>query len=178
MPPADGDMLRDTTKGDSRAFSEVVDRHKAMVFSLALHYLHDRAHAEDMAQEVFLELYRSLGRIRSERHLVFWLRRVTCHRCIDWSRRRGAWNSVSLDEVSEIASPARSGDPLLRDELQRLVASLPPRLRLAVTLRYQEDLDPADIAAVLEMPVNTVKSHLHRALVLLQAKISALERAV
>lgn len=143
-----------------------------MVFGLAYHFLHDRAVAEELAQEVFLELYRHFGTIESPQHLVFWLRKVTSRRCIDHTRRRAFWPKLRLDEVPEPASPARLADPMLSRALARLVASLPERAKLVVILRYQEDLDPVDIAQVLDMPVATVKSHLQRSLAMLRDKLA------
>ena len=143
-----------------------------MVFSLAWHFLRDRALAEELAQEVFLELHRHLGRIESPAHLVFWLRKVASRRCIDQTRRRSFWPKFRLDEVPEPAARTRETDPMLSRALARLVASLPEKARLVVIMRYQEDLDPADIAQVLDMPVATVKSHLQRSLELLRDKLA------
>ena len=79
--------------------------------------------------------------------------------------------TVELEGVSELAAPAKPTDPLLQETLRRFVATLPATPRLIITLRYQEDLDPTEIAAVLEMPLNTVKSHLRRSLAILREKV-------
>jgi RNA polymerase sigma-70 factor (ECF subfamily) len=161
-----------TAQGELPAFADIVREHQGMVFSLAWHYLRDRALAEELAQEVFLELHRHLGTIESPAHLVFWLRKVASRRCIDQTRRRSFWPKFRLDEVPEPAARTRETDPMLSRALARLVASLPEKARLVVILRYQEDLDPADIARVLGMPVATVKSHLQRSLELLRDKLA------
>jgi RNA polymerase sigma-70 factor (ECF subfamily) len=83
--------------------------------------------------------------------------------------------TISVDEAPELFSMfdlLDSHDFMLRDALRRLVATLPEKARLVVTLRYQEDLDPTEIARVLEMPLNTVKSHLRRSLAILREKVS------
>jgi len=143
-----------------------------MVYSLAWHFLHDRSLAEELAQEVFLELHRHLKDIQSPEHLVFWLRKVASRRCIDQTRRRAFWPKFGLEEVPEPVAKNRPADPLLSRTLSRLVASLPEKARVVVILRYQEDLDPSDIAQVLDMPVATVKSQLQRALEMLRGKLS------
>lgn len=143
-----------------------------MVFSLAWHFLHDRGLAEELAQEVFLELHRHLARIQSPEHLVFWLRKVASRRCIDQTRRRAFWPKFGLDEVPEPPAKTRQNDPMLSRTLAKLVASLPEKARAVVVLRYQEDLDPSDIAQVLDMPVATVKSHLQRSLGMLRDKLA------
>ena len=71
-------------------FAEIVRRHQSAVFSIALHFLADRSAAEELAQDVFLQLHANLPTIKSDDHMKFWLRKVTAHRCIDHKRRRSA----------------------------------------------------------------------------------------
>jgi RNA polymerase sigma-70 factor (ECF subfamily) len=155
-------------------FGTLVREHQAMVFSLAYHLLHDRAAAEEVAQDVFLELHRHLAELRSADHAIFWLRRVAANRAIDAARRRQNRREMGLDLISEPASPSLPSDVLLSRRLRRLVSSLPEKQRMLVILRYQEDMDPEEIAAVMKMPVNTVKSQLQRALKLLREKVDNL----
>ncbi|HZD93879.1 MAG TPA: RNA polymerase sigma factor [Candidatus Sulfotelmatobacter sp.] len=156
--------LRSSVQGDTTAFAELVREHQGMVFSIAYHYLQDRSLAEDLAQEVFLELYQNLARIQSPDHLTFWLRRVTANRCIDQGRKKVRRRETALDETPEPAVANPVTDPLLLQRLQQSLAVLPERQRMVVILRFQEGLGPAEIAEALEMPVNTVKSTLHRSL--------------
>jgi RNA polymerase sigma-70 factor (ECF subfamily) len=164
------EVLRRARGGDGDAFAALVGEHESMVYSIAWHFFADRDRAEEIAQEVFLQLYRNLGKIESPSHLVFWLRQVTSRRCID-DVRRTHLRRVSLDDAPEIPVAPASGDPLAARRLRELVATLPERQRLMVTLRYQEDLDPSEIGRIVGMPVNTIKSHLHRALVALRKKM-------
>ncbi len=152
-------------------FTEIVHTHQAMVFSLAKHYLHDRGLAEELTQEVFLLLYQNLTTIQSRAHLTFWLRKVTSHRCIDYVRRRKLWPQVSLDDVAEPIAEVPATDVLFERKLQRCMAALPEKPRMIVILRYLEDLEPAEIAKLMGMPVNTVKSHLQRSLAILREKL-------
>jgi RNA polymerase sigma-70 factor (ECF subfamily) len=156
--------------GDHEAFADLVEQHESMVYSLAYHFFGDRGRAEEVAQDVFLQLFRSLGSIESESHLLFWLRQVTTRRCIDQTRRN-RFKPVSLEDAEEIRATDRPADPLLDRRLKRLIAELPETQRAVVTLRYQEDLDPSDICRIVGLPVNTVKSHLHRALQALRRKL-------
>jgi RNA polymerase sigma-70 factor, ECF subfamily len=127
--------------------------------------------SEDLAQEVFIHLYQNLGSIESSAHLKFWLRRVTSHRCIDHARKH-KMKVVSVEDAPEPVAPSQFQDSLMTEALRRIVATLPEKPRLVVTLRYQEDLDPTEIAELLEMPLNTVKSHLRRSLTILREKIT------
>jgi len=152
-------------------FEQLVDEHQSMVFSLALRMTGDRGLAEEIAQDVFLELDRHLGKIESPAHACFWLRRVAMSRSADALRRRrvrgiGLW--VELEEHHGLQFEPRTSP--LGGRLEDLLATLPEPQRAALLLRYQEDLTPEEIAATLNAPVATVKSHLQRGLKLLRAK--------
>src|SRR5687767_11836363 len=84
--------------GDHAAFAEIVAEHESMVFSIAYHFFNDRDRAQEIAQDTFLQLYRSLLAIESPSHLVHWLRQVTTRRCIDITRRTRL-RAVSIEEV-------------------------------------------------------------------------------
>lgn len=157
--------------GDHDAFAEVIERHEAMVYSLAYHFFNDRGRAEEIAQDVFLQLYRNLATIESDAHLLFWLRQVTTRRCIDLTRR-SRMKAVSLEDAGELRAVEKRHDALLDRRLRGLIEELPDIQRAVVTLRYQEDLDPSDICRIVKLPVNTVKSHLHRALQSLRKQLT------
>lgn len=154
--------------GDAGAFARLVRSHQASVFSIGYRMLGRRDAAEDLAQDVFLQLYRKLDHIESLEHLGFWLRRVASNLAIDRLRRAPARRHEPLDDQFEITAPERDADPLMSRELARLLAGLAPAARAVMVLRYQEDCDVADIAAALDMPVNTVKSHIKRSLAALR----------
>jgi RNA polymerase sigma-70 factor (ECF subfamily) len=152
-------------------FEQLVDEHQSMVYSLGLRMTGDRGLAEEIAQDVFLELDKNLGKIESASHLCCWLRRVTMSRSADALRRRKVrrmdrWVEIEEDhgvQADERVSP-------LGERIEQLLATLPEPQRAALVLRYQEDLTPEEIAATLEAPVATVKSNLQRGLKLLRAK--------
>jgi RNA polymerase sigma-70 factor, ECF subfamily len=152
-------------------FDDLVPQHQSMVFSLCYHFLHDRDLAEEVAQEVFLSLYRHMSEIQSPAHALFWLRKVAAQRAIDEARRRRRRPQIALELVPEPAAQQNPGDPLLGDVLRRLIATLPETPRMVMVMRYQEDLEPSEISDLLDMPVATVKSHLQRSLALLRKKL-------
>lgn len=156
--------LRRAQGGDSDAFEELIALNESMVFSIALHSLGDRKHAEDVAQEAFLQLYRNLHQFESAAHLTAWLRRTTTNRCIDAIRSRR--DSVPLDSAAEemLMTDDPAPDHYLHSRLRNLVSGLPEQQRMAVILRYQEGMEPAEISEAIHVPLNTVKSHLRRAL--------------
>jgi RNA polymerase sigma-70 factor, ECF subfamily len=164
------DAVAGLAKGEAPSFEWIVRRYQGMVFSLAYHFSHDRALAEDLAQEVFLDLYRNAASIKSPAHLEFWLRRVTVHRTIDHSRRNRI-QFANLEDQAEPQAVAHESDPLMSAKLRQLLATLPPRRRMVVVLRFQEELELHEIAEIMEMPINTVKSYLQRSLAFLREKL-------
>lgn len=171
----DGALVR-AQRGELAAFRELIRAHQDTVYTLALRMLKVPEDAEELAQDVFVSAHRSLGRITSGAHLLFWLRRTVCHRAIDRLRRRPLYPPVPLDAVDEVPLPDPSGDPLLERRLRDLVLGLPPAARAVILLRFQEDLDPSEIAATLGMPLNTVKSHLKRSLASLRTGCDGLRQ--
>jgi RNA polymerase sigma-70 factor (ECF subfamily) len=164
-------LLQLARRGDRQAFETLVRQHQAAVFSIAYRMLGRRDVAEDLAQDVFLQLYRRLDSIESLEHLGHWLRRVAANLAIDWLRRPAHAATQPLDDEQPIASPESECDPLMTRALSRLLGELAPAPRAVMLLRYQEDLDVADIASALDMPINTVKSHIKRSLTALRGKL-------
>jgi RNA polymerase sigma-70 factor (ECF subfamily) len=152
-------------------FEQLVDEHQSMVFSLALRMAGDRGLAEEIAQDVFMELDGHIAKIESQQHAIFWLRRVTISRSTDALRRRrvrGIDLWVEMDDNH--ATPVEVQSTPLGSRLESLLSTLPEAQRAALILRYQEDLTPEEIAATLGAPLATVKSQLQRGLKLLRAK--------
>jgi RNA polymerase sigma-70 factor (ECF subfamily) len=152
-------------------FEQLVDEHQSMVYSLAVRMTGDRGLAEEIAQDVFLELDRHLSKIESHLHARFWLRRVTMSRAADALRRqrvRGLDLWVEIEDNH--GAPAEVRPSPLGARLEALLATLPEPHRAALVLRYQEGLTPEEIAETLVAPLATVKSNLQRGLKLLRAK--------
>jgi RNA polymerase sigma-70 factor (ECF subfamily) len=166
--------LVDRALRDQEAFAEVIDRNKAMVFSLVYNFFRNRAVAEDIAQDAYLELFRNLDRIESDKHMTFWLRQTVTRKCIDWSRRQRHRRYQPLEDMPEPGVEPDGRDLLMASALADKVAALPEKMRLVVILRFQEDLKLNEIALTLDIPVNTVKTTLRRALDRLRPKVAHL----
>jgi RNA polymerase sigma-70 factor (ECF subfamily) len=165
------DLLTRALAGEAAAFGTLVRTHQRSVYSLALRMLSDRHEAEDLAQEVFLRLHHNLSAVESHAHLTFWLRKVTLNRAIDRLRREPR-QTVSLEDAGFLVIDANEQrDPMLQRRLRALLTQLPPAPRAVMLLRYQEDLNPNEIARTLNMSINTVKSHLKRSLATLRERI-------
>ncbi|MEO8315423.1 MAG: sigma-70 family RNA polymerase sigma factor [Pseudomonadota bacterium] len=153
---------------DRQAFRALVTAYQPRVFSMALRLTGQRADSEELTQDVFVQLHAALGQIADPAHLERWLWRTTYHRSIDRLRQHDRQGQKlpleSLASAPEGRAPDSAADPMAASHLCQLLLQLQPDARAVMVLRYQEDLDPVDIAKVLDMPIYTVKSHLRRSL--------------
>ncbi len=154
-------------------FRTLVDGHSSMVYSVVLRLLGDPGLAEEVAQDVFLELHSWLPRLESVDHVRHWLRRVATHRATDAIRRRRVRPEGQSDEFEEKHDrPSEVGGDAspMGVAMERMLLSLPEAQRTVLVLRYGEDLSPEEIARTTGDPVATVKSNLQRGLQLLRRK--------
>jgi RNA polymerase sigma-70 factor, ECF subfamily len=162
---------------DADEFRKMVEAHQRMVFSIALRITGEPQTAEEVAQDTFFELFRSADRLTSGEHVLFWLRRVAVHRATDALRRKSHRPESSAEEwiaerhdVAALPDDASGLDGITQEKIQDLLAALPDSNRVAIVLRYQEDMTPDEIARLLDQPLATVKSQLQRGLQLLRRK--------
>jgi RNA polymerase sigma-70 factor (ECF subfamily) len=168
-----------STGMDDSQFEGAVRKHQRMVFSVALRSLRDRGLAEELTQEVFLSLYRHGEGFDSPEHLAAWLRRVAARKCIDQIRRRRWRRWLPLSDADGAAAPGHAegrGDAWLSRRLQKLLQALPAAGRVALVLRYQEELEPAEIGRLLGISEDRARRELRRALAFLRKRIGP-ERA-
>jgi len=158
---------------EATEFRRLVELHQRMVFSLALRVAGEYGVAEEVAQDTFLELFRSGEKLESAEHVKFWLRRVTVHRATDALRKRSRTPEAMAEEWIEEQYAEESSEAVSAAVvalLEELLKTLPEQMRVAVVLRYQEEMLPDEISALLGQPVATVKSNLQRGLQLLRKK--------
>ena len=162
--------------GDEAAFTALFEQYKNLVFKTAVLLLDSacvaspEAEAEEALQEVFLNVYRSLGSYQPERAAFStWLYRITVNHCLNRKRRRLPWPWLSLDRVPPAQAGAASPEHALgeTEEVRSALRRLSGKLRATVVLRFYAELSYAEIAQVLEIPIGTVKSRLAEALRLL-----------
>jgi RNA polymerase sigma-70 factor, ECF subfamily len=161
--------------GDERAFEALVDRYYRPLYHFAYRLLGHAEDAEDATQDAFVQIYRALPAAHLDLPLRPWLYRILRNRCLDLLklRRSVSFADLSNGDVDEVAGPAVvDGNPLPdelaeRADLQRLltaaIAALAPPYREVVALRYTADLQFGEIADVLGLPENTVKTRFQRA---------------
>jgi RNA polymerase sigma-70 factor (ECF subfamily) len=154
-------------------FEAVVGEHQALVFRSLGRLVGSREHVEDLAQEVFLRLYRGMQHFRGDSEITTYLYRIILNVAQDeWKRRRSQQTHSSLSEPEEnwedrLASPERNPEQLLSgkqlgSQLAASLAELSEAERAAIMLFHQEDCTYEQIALVLNLPIGTVRTHLHR----------------
>jgi RNA polymerase sigma-70 factor (ECF subfamily) len=157
-------------RGDDEAFRELVDQHKRLVFSLIARSVANPARVDDLAQEVFLRVYRGLPYFRGDARLSTWIFRIVSN--IIAEERKPGLRTVSLDEPLPGDDGPRLdpgtierayGDLELRDRLGKAIERLPVNYQLLVNGHYLEGVRYEDLAEALQIPMGTVKTHLHRA---------------
>lgn len=155
--------------GSDAAFRELVDGYKNLVYGVILRTVADRSRADDLAQEVFLRVHRGLPAFRGESSLSTWLFRITRNVCAEVRDPRQF--ERSLDAVDDNRRPrvdlgtadCAFADMELRDRLDKALAQLPPAARFLVSAHYLGGQKYEDLAQALDLPIGTVKTHLHRA---------------
>ena len=142
-----------------QALCNAMEAHGAAVYRLALCRMQNPADAEDVYQDVFLQLLDQPDRDWDSEHMKAWLLRTTVNRCADLHRFRLRRPVLALEDIPELARPGNDR----AEELWDAVARLPEKLRTAVHLHYAEGYSTEEIAALLEVPPATVRTRLHRA---------------
>ena len=167
---SDALLVRRCLRGDAPAIQTLVERHQAEVFGLCLRILHHRQDAEDVCQEVFLRIFRSLRRWDSSRPLKPWIMGIAVNRCRTWLAQR-ARRPELVDHLHETAASAPQDDLAeLSSEIQAALAELRVEYRSVFVLFHEQGLPYDDIAQALAKPVGTIKTWLHR------ARLEVLER--
>ncbi len=172
----DCDLETRLQRGDPRAFEELVIAYQHRVFGVALRMLRNRGEAEEIAQEVFLRVHRTVEDFRGEAKLSTWLYAITSRLCLNrlasGERRVSREGEESLERLRADADPAAHVERVeLEAALQRAITELPEERRIMVVLRDFEGLSYEEIATALDLPLGTVRSRLHRARTDLKEKL-------
>jgi RNA polymerase sigma-70 factor (ECF subfamily) len=179
-PVRDEDLVRRYLSGDRGAFAALVERHERRMYNLALRMTGREEDARDATQDAFLTALRKLSSFRGEAAFTTWMHRVTVNACYDLLRKRQRQPLLDLgDEDHARPEPPPAPDPAdatsLSVDVQRALLEVPEHFRAVMILHDVHDLPQDEVASILEIPVGTVKSRLHRGRVAL-ARAMHLER--
>lgn len=159
------ELLQRCREGDDQAFRELVERYKGLVFALVARSVRDAARAEELAQDVFVRVYRGIPSFRGDSRLSTWIYRIVVN--VVTAERRGV-----ITEPLEGTGPVprefgardRAFDDLaLRDRMEKAIRELPVHYQVLINGHYLKGLQYEELAAALDLPLGTVKTHLHRA---------------
>jgi RNA polymerase sigma factor (sigma-70 family) len=181
----DLELMRRIDAGDATALKTLVDLHQVKVLNLCIRLLGTRQNAEDVAQEVFFQVYRSAGAFRGECLVSTWIYRIAVNRCRNFSRDNKKYQGVNAlprvlqDELRDAESPRHAPGPesaRLAEELKNLirqaVAALPEKQKTMLILHHYEGHSYKEIADILDVSLSSVESGLHRAKINLQKTLS------
>lgn len=189
MSWAERRLIRRLKDRDERAFRELVEEHQDRVFNITYRMLGNREEAEDVAQEVFITVFKSIDSFRGESKFSTWIYRISTNLCknrLKYLARRQEKAKAEFDEtVSQrsveagLASTTNQANPQrilegqqLEGLMQEALAELEEEHRILIVLRDLEELNYTEICEITELPEGTVKSRLHRARLALRKKIS------
>jgi RNA polymerase sigma-70 factor (ECF subfamily) len=161
------ELIERCRQGDETAFRELVDQYKGLVFALIARSIANRDRAEELAQDVFLKVHRGLPFFRGEAKLSTWIYRIVINVL---SQERPELATTSLDDDDEdrprlqpAADDRAFGDLVMKDRLQKAIEQLPVQYQVLINGHYLKGMRYEDLAEALNMPMGTVKTHLHRA---------------
>ena len=167
--------IKQVLKGDQNAFGEIVEMYKDKVFQISYRMLGNRHEAEDIVQEAFIRAYVNIQRYNLELKFSTWLYRITTNLCIDRIRKKkpdyyldaevkGTEGLTMYSQVpSKTTLPEDDVESLeLQDTIQKEIMKLPEKYRSVIVLKYIEELSLKEISEILEMPLGTVKTRIHR----------------
>ena len=177
QPAMEKVLLEQARNGQETAFAQLVEAHSEKTIQLAWRLVGNRSEAEEISQEAFLRLFKSLLSFRGDSRVSTWLYRTVSRLAIDHLRRERlkrklffirSGESEQSDPVDLAADPSASPHDHLQtretaEQMQQLLNSLPARQKVVFVLRHMEELSLKEIAAMLNLSEGTVKSHLHRA---------------
>lgn len=169
----DVDLVHQAAAGDHAAFHLLVERHRTMVYRVAYQFARDHHDAEDITQEVFIKVYKSLDKFRQDAQLTSWMYRIAMNACIDHKRRQSSAGAAPFGEEAEfkmLNTPEEAPGPEdrayageLGEVLEQEIQRLPPGQRVVFIMRHHQGLKLGEIAESLGLAEGTVKRQLHAA---------------
>lgn len=168
-------LINKVKAGDHDAFAKIVDLYKGQVYNICLRLIGIPAEAEDIAQESFIRAYTNIERFETDKKFSTWLFKIATNLCIDYLRKKKPGASLDAElpgtDGYNMYAQLAASDPSpeeqvaaseMSDWLHAEIRRLPPKYRSAIVLKYVEDLSLKEISEILDIPVPTVKTRIHR----------------
>lgn len=167
MERTDSELVKMCLNGDNEAFSELISRYKRLIYSVAYKFSKNEEEVNDMAQEAFIKIYRSLSRYDDQYKFSTWSVKVATNICLDHVRRRKP-EAVSLQEVENFTGSGNFPEEYyLRKEksqvLKDAIDDLPEIYRVPIVMYHQKGMSYKEIAEYLDKPMSIIKNRIFRA---------------
>lgn len=177
METPDIEVIRKCLDGDRESFSMLVARYKKLIYSVVYNMMSDKEEVNDISQEVFLRIYKSLDRYNPEYKFSTWSVRIATNLCLDILRKKKA-ETIPMEEVEGVSGNTETPeDRLVRAEQSRkireAIESLPEKYRIPVVLFHQNGLSYEEMTKVLNEPMTIIKNRLYRARLMLKEKLAS-----
>ncbi|MGE6490015.1 RNA polymerase sigma factor SigW [Paenisporosarcina sp. NPDC076898] len=177
--------IKEVLKGDQNAFAEIVELYQDKLYRVCFRMLGNRHEAEDIAQEAFVRAFVNIHTFDTKRKFSTWLYRIGTNLCIDRIRKKKpdyyldaeVSGTEGLNMYSQIAASEELPEDQvmkmeMQDRVQYEISRLPDKYRAVIVLKYMEDLPLQEISEILEMPLGTVKTRIHRGREALRKQLS------
>ncbi len=160
-------MTKNSEMSDD-VFNKIIEMYGDTIYTITINTIQDEIAAQDVVQEIFIKIFKGLPSFRGDAKISTWIYRITKNACYNYYKREKKlqmWNQLEMTEgIISQDDPAQKYDKIQeREQLITAISQLPPVYRLAIYLYYFNDLSYKDTAAIMELPINTLKSYIHRA---------------
>jgi len=175
----DLELVEKSLDGCGRAFGKLVKKYHALVFSIVRGIMGQRDEVQDVAQEIFIKIYRNLASYRGEARLSTWIYRIARNEAIN-AVSRSHPNLETLDESSGHVSMEKNPEERLERKhskhfVEELLAPLDEQHMIAIELRYMGEKSYAEIAEIMDIPIGTVKTYIYRAKAAMKKRLSVIQ---
>jgi len=185
-------LIRRCKKNDEDAYNQLLRHYEAYLYRICYSYTRNKEEALDLMQEVYIKIFRGLGTFDEKRPLLPWLKKITINTLINFHNKNrvaetsldGNWSTETDDHLNAnlqtyLAAATNIEEQVIeidtRNIINKMIVDLPEAYRIALTLRYNEEMSYDEIASVLDLPLSTIKNNIYRARKMLRQKMQACE---
>lgn len=166
----DATLIAQVQAGNRHANRFLVEKYKNLVWHMVLRMVHQQEDMEDLCQEIFMRVFREIGKFRGEAKLSTWIGSIAYNLCVSYLRKKGKYTEIPIDEQGNLLHDRMATESAdgafdrqnMKQLIHRIIGELPVQHRTVITLFYLEELSYKEIEAITGMPEGTVKSYLNR----------------
>jgi len=173
------ELIAQVKNGNTNAFRFLVDKHKNLVWHMVLRLIIQHEDAEDLCQEIFIRVFKDIGKFRGDSKLSTWIATIAYNTCIDHLRKKNREKSYTagnvkvaeLGQISLETASAKVDRQYIKKIVHQVIETMPVHYRTVITLFYLEEMSYKEIEQITGMPEGTVKSYLNRSRQILHDKV-------